>query len=78
MDTNSYVVEQMIRDRLVEARAAARCAALLRQSNGRSGRTNRVGRRVIELGRSLAKEVREGAFMLARALTSRKPVTKRS
>ena len=78
MDANSYIVEQMIRDRLIEAQAAARYAALLRQSKGRSGRTNGVGRRLVDVGRSLVNAARAWTFGTSRLLLSRKPITKRA
>ncbi len=42
MDADSYVVEYMIRDRMIEARARAREAALRMDAKGSQGSTNGV------------------------------------
>jgi hypothetical protein len=53
MDTNYYAVEQVVRDRLADARRTARCAAMLRQSKERLRRPNRMTSRLLDAGRSL-------------------------
>ena len=53
MDADCCVVEQMIRDRLADARTSARWAVELRQSKERSRRSNRIRSRLIDVGRSL-------------------------
>ncbi len=73
-----YVVEQMIRDRLADARTSARWAVVLRQSKERSRRPNRIRSWLIDVGPSLVNGAREGAFGISRLLRSRKPITKRS
>ena len=53
MDMNVYLVEVLIRDRLAKARKSAEIAALLGELNQGSLRTHGIGRRLLELGRSL-------------------------
>jgi len=53
MDMNVYLVEVLIRDRLAKARRRAEFAALLGELNQGSLRTHGIGRRLLELGRSL-------------------------
>jgi len=65
------VLAQAMLDRHAEAREAARCAALLRQSNERPKRLKIIGTRCIELGRSIKTFARLGA-------PGWKPVRKRS
>jgi hypothetical protein len=55
MEAGEYFVESLIRDRLAEARTRARFAALYCQSHGGSADAKGIGRRLIELGRLLAK-----------------------
>src|SRR5690242_2241870 len=76
MDADWYVVEQMIRDRLADARTSARLAGVLRQSKERSRRSNRVKRRLIDVGRWLVR-AREGTFGISRLRPSRTPIMKR-
>ena len=64
MEADEYFAERLIRDRLAEARARAEVAALYRQSHGGSAEAKGIGRRLIELGRSLVKR---------RGLTHSKP-----
>jgi hypothetical protein len=73
-----YVVEQMIRDRLADARTSARWAVELRQSKERSRRSNRIRSWIIDVGCSLVNGAREGAFHISWPRPSRKPITKRS
>ena len=56
MDGDVYYVEHVIRDRLVEARARAECAALRGEANQGSIRTSGFGYRLFELGRSLVRK----------------------
>jgi len=56
MDADCYVVEHMIRDRLINARARARVAALLMNADGSQGPTA-VKTRFTDLGRVLVKKV---------------------
>src|SRR5262249_51053960 len=62
MDGECYVLEQMMRERHAEAQEYARRAALLRQANERPRRSNRIGSRLIELGRSLVNAARTRLF----------------
>jgi hypothetical protein len=55
MDADGYVVAHIIRDRLAEARARAKFAALHYQSHGGSPDVKGIGHRLIEFGRSLVK-----------------------
>jgi hypothetical protein len=73
-----YVVEQMIRDRLADARMSARGAMTLQQSKERSRRSNRIRSWLIDVGRSLVKGARKRAFDISWPRPSRKPITKRS
>lgn len=53
MEADEYFAESLIRDRLTDARTRAEFAAL--QSHGGSADAKGIGRRLIELGRSLVK-----------------------
>ena len=55
MEVGEYFFERLIRDRLAEARTRAKFAALYCQSHGGSAGANGIGRRLIELSRSLVK-----------------------
>ena len=55
MEADEYFAEHLIRDRLAEARTRAEFAALYCQSHGGSTDAKGIGRRLIELGRSLVK-----------------------
>ena len=55
MEADEYVAESLIRDRLAEARTRAELAALCCGSPGRSADAKEIGRRLVELGRSLVK-----------------------
>jgi hypothetical protein len=70
MDADCYVIEQMIRDRLADARTSARWAVVLRQSKERSRRSNRNGSLLIDVGRSLINGAREGLRHLTAATQS--------
>jgi hypothetical protein len=78
MHESFYVIEHMIRDRLADARATAKVAALLRQRDQGRRRSNGLGTRLVHFGGSLGKAAREAAFETARALRSWTEVTKRS
>jgi hypothetical protein len=75
MDLNSYALETMIRDRLAEARAEARVAALLRQPNERSARYG-IRSWFVEHGRSLVNRARKAAFAIAGAFPHDTHITK--
>ena len=64
-----YVFEQMIRDRIADARATAQWNALRRQSSEGRQRSNGILSRLIDLGRNLRNLV---------AATQAETVTKRS
>jgi hypothetical protein len=55
MDADVYFAEHIIRDRLAEARARAKFAALLGEPHQGSLRARGFGHRLLELGRSLVK-----------------------
>jgi len=55
MEAGEYFVEHLIRDRLAEARTRAEFSALYCQSRIGSADAKGIGRRLIELGRSLVK-----------------------
>jgi hypothetical protein len=73
-----YVVEQMIHDRLANARTSTRWAVALRQSKERSRRSNRIGSWLIDVGALLVKGAQEAAFDISWPRPSGKPNTKRS
>ncbi len=56
MDADVYFAEQVIRDRIAEARAQAEVAALIRRPYRGSRRPSGIGHRLLELGRSLVKK----------------------
>jgi hypothetical protein len=78
MDANCYVIEHMIRDRLADARATAKFAAVLRQRDPRRPRSNSFGTRLVQFGGSLGTGARKAALDISRALRSWPDVTKRS
>ena len=55
MEADEYFAERLIRDRLAEARTRAELAAHYSQSHGGAADAKGIGRRLIELGRSLVK-----------------------
>jgi len=55
MEADEYFAERRIRDRLADARARAEFAALYCQSHGGAADAKGIGRRLVELGRSLVK-----------------------
>jgi len=73
MDVECYLAQQMMRERIAEARANAEIARVLRESNERSGRYG-VG---AQTGRSLAKTVRKVALAVSSALANGAHVAKR-
>jgi hypothetical protein len=64
MDGDVYFAEHIIRDRLAEARARAKFAALHGEANQGSPRAGGFGHRLVELGRSLVKQARTEARTL--------------
>jgi len=77
LDADGYVIEYAIRDRLIEARARARTAALLRQANDLR-RSKRVEGRLTAFGRALGNRARNVATEIARIIRGRARITKRS
>jgi hypothetical protein len=65
MEADDYIVEHIVRSRVAEARARAEFAALLGQSEQGATRAKGIGRRLIELGRSLVKAARTEAPRLS-------------
>ena len=56
MDGDVYVAEYIIRDRLAEARARAKVAALHGEANQDAPRANGIGHRLLEFARSVVKK----------------------
>ena len=77
MDADCYVIEYAIRDRLIEARARARTAALLRQATDLR-RSKRAEGRLTAFGRALGNRARNVATEVSRAIRGRARITKRS
>ena len=77
MDADCYVVECMIRDRLINARARARVAALLVDANGPQGQ-NAIETRLTDLGRELVNGLRKVAGQIRHALPGRTRIAKHS
>lgn len=77
MDQNWYAVEQEIRDRLTEARAAARIRALIQKRAPTARRPNSVGITIIRLGNWILTSARRLPLELSRALASARAATKR-
>ena len=57
MDAEMYVIEYLIRDRLLDARARARSAALLAQASA-PARSKRIEIRLVDVGRALVNRAR--------------------
>ena len=55
MEADEYFAESFIRDRLADARARAEVAVLYGQLHGGPADAKGIGRRLVELGRSLVK-----------------------
>jgi len=77
MDADCYVVEYMIRDRQINARARARAAALLAEVNGSQG-PKAVKSRYTDLGRELVNGVRKVLGKISHALPGRTRIAKHS
>jgi hypothetical protein len=77
MDADWYVLERMVRDRLIEARAKARVAALLAEANY-SRRSWSVRTRLMGLGRELVNTVRKAAAEISHSLPGRPRMAKHS
>ena len=75
MDADCYVVEYMIRDRLNNARARARVAALLGEVDGSRG-PDAVKARFTDLGRELVNGVRKVTGKISHALPGRARIAK--
>src|SRR5262244_1787021 len=58
MDAEMYVIEYLIRDRLLDARARARSAALLAQVSA-PPRSKRTEIRLVDVGRALVSRARK-------------------
>ena len=76
MDSEWYLIEYLIRDRLTDARARARTAALLRQAND-SPRSKRDAR-LAALGGVLGRNARKVGAAIAHALRGRARIAKGS
>jgi len=77
LDADGYVIEYAIRDRLVDARARARTAALLFQAKD-PPRSKRVDARLAALGRALGNRARTVSADISHALRGRARVAKHS
>ena len=77
MDADCYVVEYMIRDRLINARARAQVAALGLEADNSRPPTS-VETRSTDLGRQLVNIVRKAAGEIFRALPGRARIAKQS
>ena len=77
LDADGYVIEYAIRERLVDARARARTAALLFQAKN-FPRSKRVETRLTALGRTLGVSARSVRAEISHALRGRARVAKRS
>ena len=77
LDADGYVIEYAIRERLVDARARARTAALLFQAKN-FPRSKRVETRLAALGRTLGVSARSVRAEISHALRGRARVAKHS
>jgi hypothetical protein len=77
MDADWYVLEYMVRDRLIDDRAKARVAALLAQAN-HSRRPRSVRTRLMGLGRELVNTVRKATAEIPHSLPGRPRMAKHS
>ena len=68
MDADVYVAEYIIRERLADARARAKCAALRGEANQDSQPTRGFWRRLLEIGRSFVKKHKRRAAGARRPL----------
>jgi len=77
MEENWYAVEQQIRDRLNEARAAARTRTLIQKRAPTARRPNSVGITIIRLANRILACAGRLPLELSRVLASARAVTKR-
>jgi len=77
MEENWYAVEQQIRDRLTEARAAARIWTLTQKLALTARRPNSVGITIIRLANWVLARAMQLPLELARALANVQAATKR-
>lgn len=77
MEENWYAVEQQVRDRLNEARAAARTRALIQKCAPTARRPNSVGITIIRLANWILACAGRLPPELSRALASARAATKR-
>ena len=78
MEENWYAVEQQIRDRLTEARAAARIRTLTQKLAPTARRPNSVGITIIRLASWVLARAMQLPLVLSRALANVQAATKRS
>ena len=78
MEENWYAVEQQIRDRLTDARAAARIRALTQKLAPTARRPNYVGITIIRLANWVLARAMQLALELSRALANVQAATKRT
>ena len=76
MEENWYAVEQQVRDRLSEARAAARIRALTQKLAPTARRPNSVGITIIRLENWALARAMQLCLGLSRALANVRAVTK--
>jgi hypothetical protein len=77
MEENWYAVEQQIRDRLNEARAAARTRTLIQKRAPTARRPNSVGITIIRLANRILACAGRLPLELSRVLASARAATKR-
>ena len=78
MEENWYAVEQQVRDRLSEARAAARIRALTQKLAPTARRPNSVGITIIRVTSWVLARAMQLPLELSRALANVQATTKRS
>lgn len=78
MEENWYAVEQQVRDRLSEARAAARIRALTQKLAPTARRPNSVGITIIRLANWVLARAMQLPLELSRALANVQAATKRT
>jgi hypothetical protein len=76
MEENWYAVEQQVRDRLNEARAAARTRALIQKRAPTARRPNSVGITIIRLENWVLACAMQLSLVLSRALANVRAVAK--
>jgi len=77
MEENMYALEQQVRDRLTEARTAARTRALVQQLAPTARRPYSVGIAFSDLASRVLARAREWPLELSRALANVRAATKR-